>query len=58
MSWRFSAKTEDQTRNLTIPGSLFALAQQPAALRPPDQLLISADQVFSICLTTESGIGM
>jgi len=52
---------EDQTRNLEIPGSLALLAPRNdggARYRTSAQLLISDDQVFSICLTTESGIGM
>ena len=45
--------------NLGIPGSLVSLAPgMTGRERSPGQLLISDDQVFSICFTTESGIGM
>ena len=57
-----------QTRNpyslswLWIPGSLVSLAPRNDRLRvfslKHTQLLMSADQVFSISLTTGSGIGM
>jgi len=61
---------EHQTRNLEIPGSLvlrkigyanFVADSRPGmtgALRASGQLLMSADQVFSISLITPSGIGM
>jgi hypothetical protein len=43
------------------PGSLASLAPRKygaRASRRCNQLLISDDHVFSICFTTESGIGM
>jgi len=43
-----------QTRNLEIPGSM--LSHRPGMTSV--QLLMSDDQVFSIILTTASGIGM
>jgi hypothetical protein len=51
---------EGQPGPAAAPGSegWASVTGSPVSIDADDQLLISADQVFSISLTTESGIGM